>query len=274
MNQDSSLPPMLPPSTELGALLFAVLPCLQETYRPLASFAYHMTELSRIKTIPSLPSLSGLSGIDALITDKDGMLRSLTFYGKLFRMPLLSTIATLLQGMQFYRVYKDILPGLFSGMGSSDSDPASAFGSMASLFSGLGGFGGSNASGTPGGNASDLFSMLGGLAPDLLASLFSGFSGGSTSQSEASAEKTSKKTTGNSTVAEDSNIDTDLSDTSYPPPETVNVTDIPNVTAPFPEASPSTEAAPEPSSDSLFDSLYSFLTPEQQKIYEQLMHTD
>ena len=33
-------------------------------------------------------------------------------------------------------------------------------------------------------------------------------------------------------------------------------------------------AAPEPSSDPLYDSLYSFLTPEQQKIYEQLMHTD
>ena len=44
MNQDSSFPPMLPPSSEFGALLFAVLPCLTETYRPLASFAYHMTE--------------------------------------------------------------------------------------------------------------------------------------------------------------------------------------------------------------------------------------
>ena len=78
MNQDSSFPPMLPPSTELGALLFAILPCLQESYRPLASFAYHMTELSRIKTIPSIPTLSGISSIDALITDKDGMLRSLS----------------------------------------------------------------------------------------------------------------------------------------------------------------------------------------------------
>ena len=142
MNQDSSFPPMLPPSTELGALLFAVLPCLQETYRPLASFAYHMTELTRLKSIPSVPSIASLSGIDTLITDKDIMLRSLSFYGKMFRMPLLSTIATLLQGMQFYRAYKDILPGLFSGMNGT------------------------------GGTSPDLFSMLGGLSPDLLSSLF------------------------------------------------------------------------------------------------------
>jgi len=264
MNQDSSFPPMLPPSTELGALLFAILPCLQESYRPLASFAYHMTELSRIKTIPSIPTLSGISSIDALITDKDGMLRSLSFYGRMFRIPLLSTIATLLQGMQFYRVYKDILPGLFSGMGSSDSDPASAFGSMASLFSGLGGFGGANTSGTSAGGGSDLFSMLGGLSPDLLASLFSGFSGGGNTQREAK----------DSVAPPEEPVASAFSAEPFAPPDDTVSPDVPDDTAPLPEAAPSADSAPEPSSDPLYDSLYSFLTPEQQKIYEQLMHTD
>ena len=113
-----------------------------------------MTELTRLKTIPSVPPLSGLSGIDALITDKDNMLRSLSFYGRMFRMPLLSTIASLLQGMQFYQADKDILPGLLSGFGGAGGT------------SGAGGF------------SPDLFSMFGGLSPDLLSGLFSGFSGG------------------------------------------------------------------------------------------------
>ena len=230
MNQDSSFPPMLPPSTELGALLFAVLPCLQETYRPLASFAYHMTELTRLKSIPSMPSLSGIADIDALITDKDIMLRSLSFYGKMFRMPLLSTIATLLQGMQFYRAYKDILPGLFSAMGDG-GDPSAAFGNMAGLFSGLGG-----------------------LSPDLLSSLFSGFSGSPAPHG---------------------------SETSSAPPETTEQTDEPPLSADPPvsadisdEPASETQTDTAPSDDALYDTLYSFLTPEQQKIYDQLMHTD
>ncbi len=212
MNQDSSFPPMLPPSSEFGALLFAVLPCLKENYRPLASFAYHMTELSKLKTIPSVPSLTGLSGIDALITDKDIMLRSLSFYGKLFRMPLLTTIATLLQGMQFYQAYKDILPGLFSAMGGAGSDPASSFGSMTGLFSGLGG-----------------------LSPDMLSSLFSGGMGDFFSQGDDSCSQ----------------------------PESTN-----------PSPTPDTGTDAPPPSDELYNTLCSFLTPEQQKIYEQLMHTD
>ena len=201
MKQDSSLPPILPPSTELGALLFAVLPCLQETYRPLASFAYHMTELTKIKTIPTMPPLTRLSDIDSFITDKDCLLRSLTFYGNLCHMPLLSTIATLLRGMQFYQTYKDILPGLFAGV------------------TGSGAFDGTPSSGAPGANAFDLFSMFGRLFPDLSVS------------NNAPTEPTQS------------------------PKDTLD------------------ENAPA-SDDALYNSLYSFLTPEQQKIYEQLMHTD
>lgn len=242
MNQDSSFPPMLPPSTELGALLFAILPCLRETYRPLASFAYHMTELTRLKTIPTVPPLTGLSDIDALITDKDSMLRSLSFYGKLFRMPLLNTVATLLQGWQFYQAYKDILPMLFSGMGSSN------------------GFGGTT-SDTSGTNSFDLFSMLGGLSPDLLSSLFSGFSGSSTSYN-----------------SEPSPPSPEPPDSVTPPPTSTNTPFEP--IPPSDNSSDSTfssaDTATESSSpdDTLYNTLYSFLTPEQQKIYEQLMHTE
>ncbi len=281
MNQDSSFPPMLPPSTELGALLFAVLPCLQETYRPLASFAYHMTELTRLKSIPSVPPLTGLSGIDALITDKDIMLRSLSFYGRMFRMPLLSTIATLLQGMQFYRTYKDILPRLFSGLGGSDEDLSSAFGSMAGLLSGLGGFGGASG---PGNSSPDLFSMLGGLSPDLLSSMFSGFSGNSAHCNN----DMSSTSTGSSEEAGESSLPTDFptsagaSDESAQPSDNTFDEDLTPHTS---DASPSAPDTPEPSfpntrpdvsapADDLYNSLYSFLTPEQQKIYEQLMHTD
>lgn len=250
MNQDSSFPPMLPPSTELGALLFAVLPCLQESYRPLASFAYHMTELTRLKNISSVPPLTGLSGIDALITDKDSMLRSLSFYGRAFRMPLLSTIASLLQGMQFYHAYKDILPGLFSSFG---------------------GTGGTNGTG---GSSPDLFSMLGGLSPDLLSGLFSGFSGGGPSSSGSSDSASQSPNTSAPSADADEATKTDST------ADTVSASDAsadalqPPTTATAAEATPFTEPAASESSDSLFDSLYSFLTPEQQKIYEQLMHTD
>lgn len=252
MNQDSSFPPMLPPSTELGALLFAVLPCLQETYRPLASFAYHMTELTKLKNISPIPSLTGLSGIDSLIADKDSMLRSLSFYGRMFRMPLLSTIATLLQGMQFYQAYKDILPGLFSGMSGS------------------------------GGASPDLFSMLGGLSPDLMSSLFSGFSGGFSSHGTgpiSSAAEASDQTTSTPKVSDD------ISTESTPPEGDEPVPDIIPKASPLPDdalpatgsaeaAEPNVQAKSAAPADDLYNSLYSFLTPEQQKIYEQLMHTD
>lgn len=250
MNQDTSFPPILPPSTELGALLFAVLPCLQETYRPLASLAYHMTELSKLKNIPSMPSLSGISGIDALIMDKDAMLRSLSFYGRIFHMPLLSTIANLLQAMQFYQAYKDILPGLFSAMGGGGSTDSS-FDSMAGLFSALN---------NPGGTTSNLFSMLGGLSPDLLSSLFSGFSDFS-----ASAATTNATTNTTNTASEEAN-DSAFTDTSETSDATENNADM-NTTGPA-------DSSPSASSFDLHDSLYSFMTPEQKQIYEQLMHTD
>lgn len=250
MNQDSSFPPMLPPSTELGALLFAVLPCLQESYRPLASFAYHMTELTRLQNIPSVPPLTGLSGIDALVADKDRMLRSLSFYGRMFRMPLLTAIASLLQGMQFYQAYKDILPGLLSG------------------------FGGSGGTNDAGGFSPDLFSMLGGLSPDLLSGLFSGFSGGGPSSSGSSDPASQSPNTSAPFADTDETTKTDST------ADTVSASDASadavqsSTTAPTAEAMPFTEPATSEPSDPLFDSLYSFLTPEQQKIYEQLMHTD
>lgn len=241
MNQDSSFPPMLPPSSEFGALLFAVLPCLKENYRPLASFAYHMTELSKLKTIPSVPSLTGLSGIDALITDKDIMLRSLSFYGKLFHMPLLTTIATLLQGMQFYQAYKDILPGLFSGPGGAGNDQSSSVGSMAGLFSGLGG-----------------------LSPDMFSSLFSGGMGDFFSQgnnSYSNFETAASQPTTDNTPSPSSSSEPDSSGTTNHSSEAAS------------SGTPDVPAEPPPTDD-LYNTLYTFLTPEQQKIYEQLMHTD
>ncbi len=279
MNQDSSFPPMLPPSTELGALLFAVLPCLQEAYRPLASFAYHMTELTKLKNIPSIPSLTGISGIEALIADKDIMLRSLSFYGRMFHMPLLSTIAALLQGFQFYQTYKDILPGIFSGMSGAGTAPTSDFGNMAGLFSGLsslGGFGNTNSSE---GSSPDIFSMLGGLPPELLSSLFSGFTGGFSSHETSPTSASPKEPAPASPSADTTNgspveaVPASTSDHA----ETMQVQEsgpahevIAEPSSPEPEFPP--ESAPP--ADDLYNNLYSFLTPEQQKIYEQLMHTD
>lgn len=251
MNQDSSLPPMLPPSSELGALLFAALPCLTDAYRPIASLAYHMTELTKIKNISSIPSFSGITGIDVLITDKDAMLHSLSFYGKLFRMPLLTTIASLLQGMQFYQAYKDILPGLFSGMSSPGDDRASSFGSMAGLFSGLGG-----------------------LSPDLLSSLFSGGMSSFFSENKVSDSKeTSKQPATAESAAEPSTEPVPSSEPFVAPPPEATATPVSVQDSPLVTSSEAPGGSPQ-SDDDLYNTLYSFLTPEQQKIYEQLMHTD
>lgn len=251
MNQDSSFPPILPPSTELGALLFAVLPCLQECYRPLASFAYHMTELTKLKNIPSVPNLSGISGIDALITDKDNMLRSLSFYGKMFRMPLLSTLANLLQALQFYQTYKDMIPGLLSAFG-----------------------GGTEASASP-----DLFSMLGGLSPDILSSFF----GGSSTPSGSNTSPTSEQTQPASDIPpanESKQAPSDAASAAEgeataagnaPPADAKDTT----ADAPVAESiGADTPVTATESGNELFDSLYSFLTPEQKEIYDRLMHTD
>ncbi|MBQ9767619.1 MAG: hypothetical protein IJW37_05920 [Lachnospiraceae bacterium] len=241
MNQDSSFPPMLPPSTELGALLFAILPCLQDSYRPLASFAYHITELSKLKTFPSVPPLTNLRNVEALISDKDAMFRSLSYYGKRFRMPLLSTIASLLQALQFYQAYKDILPGLFAAMNGGEGS-APSFDSMAGLFSGLGGLGG----------GADLFSALGGFSPDILSSLFSGFSG-----------TTAPSTNDSSESQEESTAET-FSPSSEPVYEATD----------SPKEEPDESVSAEEDSFDLYDSLYSFLTPEQKEIYNELMNTD
>ncbi len=328
MNQNSnSYPPILAPSSELGALLFAALPCIHETYRPLASFAFHMTELSRLKNLSSMPPLSGFNNIDSLIADKETLLRSLSFYGNLFHMPLLSTIANLLQAMQFYNAYKDILPGLFSAMGGNGAPTDS----MAGLFSGLGGV------------SPDMFSSLGGLSPDLLSSLFSGFSSPSGGNSFASSStKTPAPAAPSSETASESTPETAFQTASESTPEAASQTASESTPeAAFQAASESTpEAAfqtafedasgtsletsasgtssygfsdgtasadstatddgfsstPDSSGESpaspkeasvqagenntsgtsydLYDSLYSFLTPEQKEIYEQLMHTD
>lgn len=249
MNQDSSFPPMLPPSTELGALLFAALPCLQETYRPLASFAFHFTELSKLRQLPAVPPISQFKNIDAFIADKEGLSRSLSFYGTLFRMPLLSTIANLLQGIQFYKAYKDILPGLFSAMNGNTGN-ASSFDSMAGLFSGLGG------------GTSDLFSALGGLSPEFLSSMFSGFSG-----SPSSNTCTSSDTCASSAEKEETPRETE----SHTTQDNDKPDDLSAETCP--EAPPQDPPC-ESDSDALYNSLYSFMTPEQKEIYEQLMHTD
>lgn len=274
MNQDSSFPPMLPPSTELGALLFAVLPCLQETYRPFASFVYHMTELTKLKTLPSMPPLSGLSGVEAFISDKDTMLRSLSFYGKLFHMPLLSTIASLFQAFQFYHAYKDILPGLFSSMQNSTGD-ASPLGGMGGLFSGLGG--GSN-------GFSDILAAFGGLSPDVLSSLFSGFTGGSsvnTGKPSGPQAETVPKAPSDAGESPPPPLDS-TEEPASELPESERSEDLstgtPQSDAPQPDTSLSdnrpSQEADRTASDELIQSLSSFLTPDQRKIYEQLMHTD
>ncbi len=304
MNQNSnSYPPILAPSSELGALLFAALPCIHETYRPLASFAFHMTALSKLKNLSSMPPLSGFNNIDSLIADKETLLRSLSFYGNLFHMPLLSTIANLLQAMQFYNAYKDILPGLFSAMGGNGAPTDS----MAGLFSGLGGV------------SPDMFSSLGGLSPDLLSSLFSGFSSPSGGNSFASSStKTPAPAAPSSETASESTPETAFQTASESTPEAAFQTAFEDASgtsletsasgtssygfsdgtasadstatddgfSSTPDSSGESPASPKEASVQagenntsgtsydLYDSLYSFLTPEQKEIYEQLMHTD
>lgn len=298
MNQNSnSYPPILAPSSELGALLFAALPCIRETYRPLASFAFHMTELSRLKNLSAMPPLSGFNNIDSLITDKETLLRSLSFYGNLFHMPLLSTIANLLQAMQFYNAYKDILPGLFSSMGGNSAPTDS----MAGLFSGLGGL------------SPDMLSSLGGLSPELLSSLLSGFSpssGGSSFSSSSSgtpapaapSPASEAATEAVSESTSEATSETDFEAASGTPLETSasesssygfsdgtvsadkNTADDSDFSSPENPAEPSAPSKEDTiqtagsntsgTSYDLYDSLYSLLTPEQKAIYEQLMHTD
>ncbi len=329
MNQDSPFPPMLPPSTELGALLFAALPCLQEGYQPLASFAFHLTELSRLKQLPPIPTVLPPKNMGALIADKEGMLRSLSFYGNLFRMPFLSMLASLLQGMQFYNTYKDLLPGLFSAVGNGGNSP---FDSMTALFSGLSGTGGI----TP-----DMFSALGNLSPDFLASFASGFQNVSTAGTTASnlsgtnkAGMTSSDTPAAAQAnapdasthlqtsatdipaaaqinAPDASAHLQTSTTDIPAAAQINRSDTPAATEvqqDFPTTSLSeaqqayttassdesqqasttassaeaqqayTNASPagaqQNTSDTLYDSLYAFMTPEQKEIYLRLMNTD
>lgn len=255
MNQNfSSPPPILAPSSELGALLFAALPCIHETYRPFASFAFHMAELSRLKRFPAMPPLTNLNNFDSLIADKETLFRSLSFYGNLFHMPILSTIANLLQAMQFYKAYKDILPGLFSAMGGNNA-PAD---NMAGLFSGFGGL------------SPDLFSALGGLSPELLSSLLSGFSSPSAGMSSTgtpsetpSSEAASAGMSFSDGTADESTIFASSDSTEASPLE-----------EPETAFSQATESSGSDNSYDLYDSLYSLLTPEQKEIYDQLMHTD
>lgn len=131
-------PPIFAPSGELGGLIFALLPCLREEFRPLASFAFHMTELTKMKTIPAVPPIRELTNLNTLFSDKSSLLSSLSFYGKAFHMPFLTTLATLLQGYQFYQEYKDLLPALFQGMGGG-TDGSLNPDSILSLFSLFGG---------------------------------------------------------------------------------------------------------------------------------------
>lgn len=237
MNQDiNSNPPIAVPSTEFGALLFAILPCLRDTYRPLASFAYHFTELSKLKTMPPIPSMTNITNLDALIQDRNIVCQSLSFYGRVFRMPLLSTLGTLLQGFQFYQTYKDFLPGLvssFQGEGAPSGD------SLSGLFSMLG-----SLSGKP---------FAGGVPMDMFSSFFSQ----STGTQEASPEPAK---------------DEDSAPTPEPE-QTPNDADTPSPVPEHRETEQTEELSSEPAPD-LYDSLYEFLTPEQKKIYEQLMHTD
>jgi len=297
IQNSNSYPPILAPSSELGALLFAALPCIRETYRPLASFAFHMTELSRLKNLSAMPPLSGFNNIDSLITDKETLLRSLSFYGNLFHMPLLSTIANLLQAMQFYNAYKDILPGLFSSMGGNSAPTDS----MAGLFSGLGGL------------SPDMLSSLGGLSPELLSSLLSGFSpssGGSSFSSSSSgtpapaapSPASEAATEAVSESTSEATSETDFEAASGTPLETSasesssygfsdgtvsadkNTADDSDFSSPENPAEPSAPSKEDTiqtagnntsgTSYDLYDSLYSLLTPEQKAIYEQLMHTD
>lgn len=268
MNQNfSSLPPILAPSSELGALLFAALPCIHETYRPFASFAFHMAELSRLKSLPAMPPISNLNNIDSLIADKETLFRSLSFYGNLFHMPILSTIANLLQAMQFYKAYKDILPGLFSAMGGN-SAPAD---SMAGLFSGLGG------------QSPDIFSALGGLSPEMLSSLLSGFSSPSagTPFGMPSSETASTGTSSGTPSFETASTGTFSGiSSSGGTAEESTASAQPDSAEASPSEEPETafsQAAENSASDTsydLYDSLYSLLTPEQKEIYDQLMHTD
>ncbi|MCH5272822.1 MAG: hypothetical protein J1E35_04040 [Lachnospiraceae bacterium] len=288
MNQNfNSPPPILAPSSELGALLFAALPCIHENYRPLASFAFHMTELSRLKNLPPMPPLSKLNNIDSLIADKETFLRSLSFYGNLFHMPLLSAIANILQAMQFYRAYKDILPGLFSAMGGNGG----AADSMSGLFSGLGGL------------SPDILSAFGGLSPELLSSLLSGFSSSAFNASSSDGAKPDNNSADffhaggeaadfsrevpepdepvhNPSVSEsDEPLQSFSASEPEEPPQSFSVSGPEeSETSVFEQAAESNTSASDTSASDtsfdLYDSLYSLLTPEQKAIYEQLMHTD
>jgi hypothetical protein len=151
-------------------------------------------------------------------------------------MPLLSTLGTLLQGFQFYQTYKDFLPGLVS---SFQGEGAPSGDSLSGLFSMLG-----SLSGNP---------FAGGAPMDMFSSFFSQNPGTQEATPEPEKEK---------------------DDAPSPEPEQApNDADTPSPVSEHPKTKKTEELLSEPASD-LYDSLYKFLTPEQKKIYEQLMHTD
>ena len=134
--------------------------------------------------------------------------------------------------------------------------------------------------------------MLGSLSPDIMSSLFSGFSGGFSSHSAGPASSAAE--TSEHPSQTDNSPDSKLSETTVPldntptettsgdpdfqPEHTSQAIPLPDEIPTTPDSVESAESEIQPESsaptDDLYNSLYSFLTPEQQKIYEQLMHTD
>lgn len=141
----SNNPPIFSPSSNISALLFALLPCVHESFLPLFRFLFLSLELSGQNlsgfTVPPINS-SPKELLDTIFPDKDTLLKSLNFYGTLFRIPLLNTLSGLLQALHFYENYKDIFSTLFASQESFSREASAGEGASSDtlfrLLSGLG----------------------------------------------------------------------------------------------------------------------------------------
>lgn len=298
----SNNPPIFSPSSNISALLFALLPCVHESFLPLFRFLFLSLELSGQNlsgfTVPPINS-SPKELLDTIFPDKDTLLKSLNFYGTLFRIPLLNTLSGLLQALHFYENYKDIFSTLFAGQESFSREASAGEGAssdtLSRLLSGLGNISPEVLDGLMGmfsdrnnniqpafdttkntaGTTTDAANMTKGnagtafdTASDNAASGTAGTVPNSASSGTAS-DSTSSETSGTASGSASSgtagtspnSASSGAAGTALDSASSETASDIP----------PAANAAAEPENNGLFNSLYEMLTPEQQEIYQKLM---
>lgn len=292
----SNNPPIFSPSSNISALLFALLPCVHESFLPLFRFLFLSLELSGQNlsgfTVPPINS-SPKELLDTIFPDKDTLLKSLNFYGTLFRIPLLNTLSGLLQALHFYENYKDIFSTLFASQESFSREASAGEGASSDtlfrLLSGLGNMSPEVLEGLMGmssdrnnkiqpasdttkntaGTTTDAANMTKGNAGTAFDAASDNAASGTAGTVPNSASSGAAGTASDSTSSETSGTASDSasSGTAGTSPNSASS----GAAGTAPDTPPAANAAAEPENNGLFNSLYEMLTPEQQEIYQKLM---